>query len=83
MGYTNEFFLKCKGRGKKDKSVRRGSGANVVRASLDSFGGVVSPLTPASSAFRFPEPLECDFPMADGVLGVFKTDTVGIVGVDL
>ena len=62
------------------KSVLRGSGAKVARGSL---GGVLSPLTPASSAFLFPEPLEYDFSMTAGALGVRRTDAVGIVGVDL
>jgi len=59
----------------------RGSGANDVDRC--SFGGVLSPPTPASSAFLLPELLECDFSMTGGVLGVRKTDFVGIVGVDL
>lgn len=44
----------------------------------------MSPPTPASSAFRFAEPVEYDFSMTGAVLGVFSTDgRVGIVGVDL
>lgn len=67
----------------KEKRVLRGSGAKVARGSLRSLGGVLSPLTPASSAFLFPEPLEYDFSITVGTLGVRKTDAVGIVGVDL
>lgn len=68
-----------------NKDILRGSGANVVLASFVSLGGVLSPLTPASSALRFPEPLEYDFSMTPGALAVFvfRTDAVGIVGVDL
>ena len=68
---------------KGKKSVLRGSGAKVARGSLYSLGGVLSPLTPASSAFLFPEPLEYDFSMTGGALGVRRTDGLGIVGVDL
>ena len=64
----------------KTRDVLRGSGANVARCSL---GGVLSPPTSASSAFRFPELLEWDFSIGAGVLGVRRTDFVGIVGVDL
>jgi len=56
-------------------NVLRGSGANVARGW--SFGGVLSPPTSASSAFRFPELLECDFSMTGGVNGVRKTEAVG------
>jgi hypothetical protein len=67
----------------KGKRVLRGSGAKVARGSLDSLGGVLSPLTPASSAFLFPEPLEYDFSMTGAALGFRRTDAEGIVGVDL
>ena len=63
--------------------ILRGSGANVARGSFCSLGGVLSPPTPASSAFLFPDPLEYDFSMTGGLLGVRKTEEVGVVGDDL
>lgn len=65
----------------KNGDILRGSGANVARCSLGSLGGVLSPPTSASSAFRFP--LDCDCPMTGGVFGLCKTEVVGIVGWDL
>lgn len=59
--------------------LRLGSSANVARGC--SFGGV-PPSTPASSAFRFVEPLEYDFWIGGGLAGC-RTDDVGSVGVDL
>ena len=56
--------------------ILRGSGANVARCSLESLGGVLSPPTSASSAFRFP--LDCACP--GGVFDLSKTEAVGIVG---
>lgn len=57
-----------------EKDIPFGSGANDA---LSSFGGVLSPPTPASSAFRLVDPIECDFSMTGGRIG-FE----GIVGVD-
>ena len=64
----------------KSGDILRGSGANVARCSLGSLGGVLSPPTSASSAFRFP--LDC-CPITGGVIGLCKTEVVGIVGWDL
>ena len=62
--------------------ILRGSGAKVARCSLGSLGGVLSPPTSASSAFRFP--LDCGCPMTGGgVFGLSKTEVEGIVGWDL
>lgn len=55
----------------------------MARGSFCSLGGVLSPPTSASSAFLFPDPLEYDFSMTGGLLGVRKTDVVGVVGDDL
>lgn len=54
-----------------------GSGANVALCSF-SFGGVLSPSTSASSAFRLTDPFEYAFSMTGG-----RIDFGGIVGVDL
>ena len=65
----------------KSGDILRGSGANVARCSLGSLGGVLSPPTSASSAFRFPP--DCDFTMAGGVFDLCKTEVEGNVGWDL
>jgi hypothetical protein len=54
------------------------SGADAVLCPLVSFGGVLSPSTSSSSAFRFADPLEYDFSMTGA-----RIDREGIVGVDL
>ena len=73
----NDQFI---GRDGKNGDILRGSGANVARCSLGSLGGVLSPPTSASSAFRFP--VDC-CPMTGAVLNLSKTEFVGSVGWDL
>jgi hypothetical protein len=78
---TNKESSNFIGRDGKNGDILRGSGANVARCSLGSLGGVLSPPTSASSAFRFP--VDCNCPMTGGVFGLFKTEVEGIVGWDL
>ena len=80
-GHVSQQVIKFIGRDGKNGDILRGSGANVARCSLGSLGGVLSPSTSASSAFRFP--VDCDCPITGGVFGLSKTEIVGIVGWDL
>lgn len=64
----------------RTRCILRGSGANVARCSLGSLGGVLSPPASTSSAFRFPDPTDCDCSMMGEGIGLRTTDDEGIVG---
>jgi hypothetical protein len=67
----HKLINECSNFVRRECYILRGSRANIARCSLGSLGGVLSPPTPASSAFRFPDPeVDCDCSMISSIMHV-------------